>query len=53
MNLYEKLVDTFTKIADNDQVIVLGKNNQVPELLAEAAIKVVYEHQNEEDNSIH
>ncbi len=47
MNLYEKLVDKFTQIADGEEVIVLGKNNQVAEWLAEEAIKVVYEHQNE------
>lgn len=51
MNLYEKLTETFREIAEKNNkvgdVIVLGTRNNVPEMLAEAAIKVVYEHQNQ------
>jgi len=53
MNLYEKLVQAFTDHAASASPgnnLVLNTNNSVPELLAEIAIKVVYEHQNHESS---
>ena len=51
MNLHEKLVERFRELAEstNPDFFVLNANNQVPELLAEAAIMVVYEHENDEE----
>ena len=50
MNLYEKLLERFRELAEstNPDFFVLNVNNQVPELLAEAAVMVVYEHENEQ-----
>ena len=51
MNLHEKLVERFRELAEstNPDFFVLNVNNQVPELLAEAAVMVVYQHQNDEE----
>lgn len=52
MTLYEKLVEAYKERARSQppaQNMVLNVNNRVPEMLAEIAIKVVYEHQNEEE----
>ena len=51
MNLHEKLVERFRELAEstNPDFFVLNVNNQVPELLAEAAVMLVYEHQNDEE----
>ena len=51
MNLYEKLLERFRELAEstNPDFFVLNVNNQVPELLAEAAVMVVYEHENDEE----
>lgn len=55
MNLYEKLLERFRELAEstNPDFFVLNTNNQVPELLAEAAVMVVYEHQNDEERKSH
>ena len=51
MNLYEKLLDRFREMAEstNPDFFVLNVNNKVPEMLAEAAVMVVYEHENDEE----
>lgn len=54
MNLYEKLVHAFkTRAASSTpgNNLVLGENNNVPEMLADIAIKTVYEHQNLEERN--
>jgi len=53
MNLYEKLLERFRELAEstNPDFFVLNTNNQVPELLAEAAVMVVYEHENQQLNT--
>ena len=51
MNLYDKLLDRFREMAEstNPDFFVLNANNKVPEMLAEAAVMVVYEHQNDQE----
>lgn len=52
MTLYEKLVEAYKDRARSQpmaQNMVLNVNNRVPEMLAEIAIKVVYEHQIDEE----
>ena len=54
MNLHDKLVERFRELAEstNPDFFVLNTNNQVPELLADAAIMVVYEHENQQQNAV-
>lgn len=52
MTLYEKLVQAYKDRARTQppgQNMVLNVHNRTPEMLAEIAVKVVYEHQNDEE----
>ena len=52
MTLYEKLVQAYKDRARTQppgQNMVLNVHNRTPEMLAEIAVQVVYEHQNDEE----
>ena len=52
MTLYEKLVQAYkdrAKQSTPGNSLILGENNSVPEIMAEIAVKVVYEHENDEE----
>ena len=52
MTLYDKLTAAFTRVASNatpGNNWVVGENNRVPEMLAKIAVRIVDEHNNDDE----